>query len=291
MSFPLTIVFRPGKPRENIFYQVPEFPLCSKAFRFSLLAFHSALNAIGGNPDYPGLPSPHLSHEHSLEYINKFHRYIKEAIHLSSFVEIFFASHMAVLFEYLKPTEPISRTANMAVHAKGMLVCMSRLIDGVGLSSPSQVGLYTIQRLHHFLTNTFTFTVRGYFSCTSDLGPSEAEIEKFHELGMSLVNFQAQFREGRNGVCGIEFLGLCLNMELHSFLRLRKCRSQKKLVESIKTTIQIIQQITNVIMDDDRHYATRELIANFMVDEDQGHPLEPEIPVGKYIFKVLFSDC
>lgn len=250
----------------NIFFMVPDFPISSKAFRFSFLACQSA--GISATPY--GMPRCPKSNRDSLEYIVKFHKYINEAIHLSSFHEVCYASYMAVLFEYMTPTTSISRTTNMVVYAKGMLDSFSRLIDQDGLGSPSH---YNFQEFHKLSYATLSGIFNQYFSSSSALGPTEAEIEKVHGFIMSLVSLSS--RLSKEGIVYIDTvlqgLGRCLNMEFHSFLKLRGSLSHERrsLVKSIKNTIQTItQQITAIILGNSRYYAVRRWIDMFM-DEDQ----------------------
>jgi hypothetical protein len=230
--------------------RVPDFQF-SKAFRFSYLAFAAAYIA----PD--SVTSDHL------EYMGRFHTYIKEAICLSSFTEVFMASYMALVFEFVRPTLRTLRIKNMAVYANGMLKCLSHLRQNNDLTVQIEM-----QKLNIYCYSSFCYMFQQYSQVIGVSGPTVNEIEGFHDLSTSLVGYSRIAPPEDYTV--IENLRLCLIMELHSFLTLRKSSSQgtRSLVSSVKETI---QDIVDQIMFRNRYPREHELIG-IAGDESQGHP-------------------
>ena len=89
----------------------PEFPLSSKAFRYAVLTFASS--QLEGDQN----------NTNTLEYLEKFYKYVNEAIEASSFTEIVVACYTILLYSYMSHES----FETSLIHFKGLSKVYSNL--------------------------------------------------------------------------------------------------------------------------------------------------------------------
>ena len=220
-----------GLSRLPVVICLPIFPYSSKTFRFACLALASAEDRSTTNPD-------------SLQYIGKFHQYMKDSIDRSSFLEIFLASYVALAFEYYRTRRHISPIKNVFVFANGTWTAANYVAIGWNYPQPSA---QDIAEIYSLMLWSIIFVHSAYFSAHS--GQELVYLEIFKNGVAPVVNFISHLGLPMLPT-RLRFLKMCLNIELDVFLSL-KSRSRLEVKHGQSNSItqslrKLIQYITDL---------------------------------------------
>lgn len=224
-------------PHKVRFYTLPNFPLSSKPFRFAYLAFVAAHTS-----------NLNTTNSHHLEYICKFHHYMREAIQCSSYFEIITASYMALIFEFVQRPRQTTQFRNILIHAKGLWGATVQVLreESTRRFDVDMASVLTLfqSSLHHVQYE--------YFLNDASQSHKEMEIwnlmtERFEPL-LTLVSRIRFF----HCYWGLQPLEKCLSLGLDAFLAIRKSSANgdsEKFDSGVQNILNLSRYIINLVYE------------------------------------------